>query len=116
MSGISRLSVNAKSRIRGKSQKRVLPSFSNLFLRSNAKRFSVKVFLWVTFGSLIHRTRPIFWNFSENRTSFAVLVCQYKLVHLEGKNWTCFIQNLVQNLMHLVLHSESDRKLKKKNG
>ena len=33
-----------------------------------------------------------------------------KLVNLDGKNLTCFIQKLVHNLMNLVLGSKSDKK------
>ena len=36
-----------------------------------------------------------------------------KLVHLDSKNLTCYIQNLVQNLINLVLHSENNRKWQK---
>ena len=37
-----------------------------------------------------------------------------KLVHLDGKNLTCFIQDLVQSLMNLVLSFKSDRKRPKR--
>ena len=42
------------------------------------------------------------------------LLRSIKLVHLDSKNLTCFIQNLVYNLMNLVPHSKCDRKCLKK--
>ena len=53
-----------------------------------------------------------FLNFLRKRSQFRCtgLLCSSKLVHLGGKNLTCFIQNLVHNLMNLVLSSKSNRK------
>ena len=46
------LGLTDRSRIREQSQKRVLSSFLDSFLLSNAKRLSIKVFLEVTLVSL----------------------------------------------------------------
>ena len=53
-----------------------------------------------------------FLNFLKKGSQFCCpgVLRNSKLVHLDGKNLTCFIQNLVQNLMNLVLRSESGRK------
>ena len=62
--------------------------------------------------NLTIRARTVFFKFLKNRSQFRCtgLLCSSQLVHLDGKNLTCFIQNLVQNLMNLILRSKSDRK------
>ena len=54
-------------------------------------------------------------NTSLNLECLTLRARSSKLVYLGGKNLTCFIQNLVGNLMKLVLSSKSDRK-RPKNG
>ena len=49
-----------------------------------------------------------------NQFSCTDLLPNPKLVHLNGKNFTRFIQNLVQNLMKLVLNSKIKNKVAKK--
>ena len=57
-----------------------------------------------------------FLNFLKKRKQFhcAGLLRSSKLVHLDDKNLTCFIQNLVQNLMKLLSSSKNDTKWPKK--
>ena len=53
-----------------------------------------------------------FLKFLKKRSQFRCtgLLRSGKLVHLDGKNLNCFIQNLVHDLMNLVLRSKGDRK------
>ena len=56
-----------------------------------------------------------FLNFFKKSTQFLYTgLLSSKLVHLDGIFLTCFIQNLVQILMNLVLSFKSDRKRLKK--
>ena len=57
-----------------------------------------------------------YFKFLKKRSQFRCtgLLYSSKLEHLDGKTLTCFIQNLVQNLMNLLLSSKSNRKWQKK--
>ena len=63
------------------------------------------------FHPLTLRARTVF-KFLKRCSQFRCtgLLHSSKLVHLDSKNLTCFIQNLVQNLMNLVLPSKNNRK------
>ena len=63
------------SRIRGKSGKRVVLSFFDSVLLSNAKRLTTKVFLEVTLVSLTIEHALFFKTFEKNGGKFAVLGC-----------------------------------------
>ena len=66
-------------------------------------------------GSTLTLRVRTFLKFLKKRSQFrcTVLLRSSKLVHVDGKNLTCFVQNLDQNLMNLVLRSENDRNSQK---
>ena len=80
------------------------------------KRLSIIAFLEITLVLLTLRVRTVFFEFFKKHSQIRCtgLLQSSKLVHLDGKNLTCFIQNLVPNLMNVVLkQQEGDKKLLK---
>ena len=86
-------------------------NYTTIHLRLNEIDVSEVVTL-LTLVSVTLRARTVFKIFLKERSQFRCtgLLCNSKLVHLDGKNLTRFIQNLVQNLMNLILSSKSNRK------
>ena len=82
-------------------------SFSHFFILSQVSNFS-----------FINPWRAhCFLKFLKKHRQFCCtgFLHSSKLVHLDGKNLTCFIQNLVQISMNLVLSSKSNSKWPKKS-
>ena len=86
-------------------------NYTTIHLQLNEIDVSEVVTL-LTLVSVTLRARTVFKIFLKERSQFrrTGLLCNSKLVHLDGKNLTRFIQNLVQNLMNLILSSKSNRK------